>query len=66
MVWNEELKREIPEGWEVGKLDDLGEIIGGSTPSKAVDDNFCYDEGIPWITPKDLSNNKIKWQLDIL
>ena len=60
MVWSEELKREIPEGWGVGKLDDLGEIIGGSTPSKAVDDNFCYDVGTPWITPKDLSNNKGK------
>jgi type I restriction enzyme S subunit len=59
MVWNKELKREIPEGWEDGTLDDLGEIIGGSTPSKAVDDNFC-SESIPWITPKDLSLNSGK------
>ena len=60
MVWNEELKREIPEGWEVGKLDSIGDIIGGSTPSKAIDSNFCNVEGTPWITPKDLSNNKGK------
>lgn len=60
MVWNEELKREIPEGWESGKLDSIGDIIGGSTPSKAIDENFCYGEGTPWITPKDLSNNKGK------
>ncbi len=59
MVWNEELKREIPEVWEIGTLDDLGKIIGGSTPSKAVEDNFC-SEGIPWITPKDLSLNSGK------
>ena len=59
MVYNAELKREIPEGWEVGTLNDLGEIIGGSTPSKSTEDNFCKN-GIPWITPKDLSLNSGK------
>jgi type I restriction enzyme S subunit len=59
MVRNEELRREIPKGWEVGALNDLGEIVGGSTPSKAVDENFC-GQGIPWITPKDLSLNSGK------
>ena len=56
MVWNEELKREIPEGWELGVLSDLGEIIGGSTPSRDVEENFDTN-GTPWITPKDLSEN---------
>ncbi len=56
MVWSEELKREIPEGWSVGTLNDLGNIIGGSTPSKAIESYFCLN-GTPWITPKDLSNN---------
>lgn len=60
MVWDKELKREIPEGWRVGTLDSIGDITGGSTPSKAIDENFCFGEGIPWITPKDLSNNKGK------
>lgn len=60
MVWNEELKRAIPEGWESGALNILGEIIGGSTPSKAVEENFCIGSGMPWITPKDLSINKGK------
>ena len=60
MVWNEELKREIPEGWKTATLDSIGNIIGGSTPSKAVDENFCNGNGTPWITPKDLSNNKGK------
>ena len=60
MVWNEELKREIPLDWVDGTLESIGDIIGGSTPSKAIDNNFCYGEGIPWITPKDLSNNKGK------
>jgi type I restriction enzyme S subunit len=56
MVWNEELKREIPEGWISGALCDLGDIIGGSTPSRDVEENFVIN-GIPWITPKDLSVN---------
>ena len=29
MVWNEELKREIPEGWEVGNLYDIAEYVNG-------------------------------------
>ena len=57
MVWNEALKREIPAGWEAGSLDDLGQIVGGSTPSTANPEHFGQDM-IPWITPKDLSNNK--------
>lgn len=29
MVWNEELKREIPEGWKVGNLYDIADFING-------------------------------------
>ena len=29
MVWNEELKREIPEGWEVGSLPDIAIFTNG-------------------------------------
>ena len=32
MVWNEELKREIPEGWGVKSLADVFEITMGSSP----------------------------------
>ena len=32
MVWNEELKREIPEGWRVGNLSEIASIIMGSSP----------------------------------
>lgn len=57
MVFNEVLKRDIPEGWEDGSLVDLGEIVGGSTPSTKDEDNFDK-KGTPWITPKDLSKQK--------
>lgn len=32
MVWNEELKREIPEGWRVGDLSEIASITMGSSP----------------------------------
>ena len=32
MVWNEELKREIPEGWEVKELSDIANITMGQSP----------------------------------
>lgn len=50
----------IPKGWEVGTLQDLGDIVGGGTPSRKKEEYFV-SKGIPWITPKDLSNNKNKY-----
>lgn len=50
----------IPKGWSVGTISDLGEVIGGSTPSKARND-FYTKNGIAWITPKDLSVNNNKF-----
>ena len=50
----------IPEGWKVGKLEDIADVVGGGTPSKA---NALYfdKQCIPWITPKDLSIKKTKF-----
>lgn len=56
MVYNKELKREIPEGWEAGAFNDIGDIVGGTTPSTSNDKNFTKN-GTPWITPKDMSLN---------
>jgi len=56
MVWNEELKREIPEGWKDGILLDIANVIGGSTPSKEISEYYNAN-GTAWITPKDLSMN---------
>lgn len=57
MEYNATLKREIPVRWMPGTLDDLGQIVGGSTPSTSNPENF-KTEGIPWITPNDLSDNQ--------
>ena len=50
----------IPKGWKVGILSDIGEVVGGATPSKSKSEYYT-DNGISWITPKDLSINKDKF-----
>lgn len=50
----------IPQGWKVGQLGDLGEIVGGSTPSKSKPEYYTT-HGIAWLTPKDLSTSKAKF-----
>ena len=46
--------------WKTGSVSDLGNVVGGGTPSKKVEEYYTND-GIAWITPKDLSNNKSKF-----
>ena len=60
----------IPKGWRVETLGELGEIVGGATPSKEKAEYFTSSgNGIAWITPKDLSISKYKFfkhgELDI-
>ncbi len=46
--------------WKEGAVSDLGTVIGGSTPSKSKPEYYT-DNGIAWITPKDLSVDKSKF-----
>lgn len=46
--------------WAIGTINDLGAVVGGSTPSKAKPEYYT-ETGIAWITPKDLSVNKSKF-----
>ncbi|MCT8569733.1 restriction endonuclease subunit S [Glaesserella parasuis] len=45
--------------WELKKLSEVADIIGGATPKSDVDEYFNGD--IPWITPKDLSGYKNRY-----
>ena len=46
---------EIPATWCWRRLDTIGAIVGGGTPSAGDPTNFAEpQEGIPWLTPKDL------------
>lgn len=49
MVWNEELKREIPEGWEVYQLDELFRFVKGRIPTEVFDTNDGNNL-IPYLT----------------
>ena len=46
--------------WKIGTISDLGNVVGGGTPSKKVEEYYT-NNGIAWITPKDLSNDKSKF-----
>ena len=46
--------------WPQGTVNDLGTVVGGSTPSKSKPEYYT-EHGIAWITPKDLSVNKAKF-----
>ncbi len=55
MVWNEQLKREIPAGWEVKKLGKALKTYLGGTPSTKVPEYWDYGT-IPWLNSGDLTN----------
>ncbi|WP_158275619.1 restriction endonuclease subunit S [Marinilabilia rubra] len=57
MVFNEELEKEIPEGWEVSKLNDICEIKGGKRLPKGGSLNENKD-GNPYIKVADMVNDK--------
>lgn len=44
----------IPASWHWATAGDIAKIVGGGTPSSKVEGNFA-EEGIPWITPADLT-----------
>ena len=54
MVWNETLKREIPEGWEVANISKVADILPGGTPNKANQEYWNGD--IPFFGPTDCSS----------
>ena len=55
MVWSDELKREIPNGWEVKKLEKVINITRGASP-RPIDD-FLSTAGIPWIKISDATKS---------
>ncbi|HBO29364.1 MAG TPA: hypothetical protein DD462_06185 [Leeuwenhoekiella sp.] len=55
MVYNSELKREIPEGWEEGTILNCADLLGGGTPKKEIPK--YWNGEIPFFTPTDTENN---------
>ena len=56
MVWNDQLKREVPEGWEVKRLEQVCDRIqsGGTPESK---NEAYYGGSIPWFTTQELKDS---------
>ena len=55
MVWNEKLKREIPQEWTAAKIKDVAQTYSGGTPAST--NSEYYDGGdIPWINSGELNN----------
>lgn len=52
----------MPEDWKNVTLSDIGDIIGGATPSKEHSEYYAkVGNGIAWLTPKDLSETNAKF-----
>ena len=45
--------------WPMVKLGEVAKVVSGGTPKTSVSE--YWDGDIPWVTPKDLSNNKELW-----
>ena len=58
MVYHPELKREIPEGWGVEKIEDIAQTGSGGTP-KSTNSSYYTDGEVPWINSGELSQTVI-------
>ncbi|MDV3870623.1 restriction endonuclease [Elizabethkingia anophelis] len=58
MIWNEILKREIPEGWEVKKIREICSTGSGGTP-KSTEVNYYENGKIPWLNSGELNKTFI-------
>lgn len=50
---------ELPTGWSLFSMRDLGGLSGGKTPSKA-NPSFWSSQDIPWVSPKDMKINLLE------
>jgi type I restriction enzyme S subunit len=53
---------EIPKGWEIGTLNDILDVKGGTTPS--TNEPKFWNGSINWTSPRDLSNLKFPLLID--
>ena len=58
MVYNDQLKREIPEGWGVEKVSEIAKTGSGGTP-KSTTAEYYSNGTIPWINSGELNKSII-------
>ncbi|MEP2772926.1 MAG: restriction endonuclease subunit S [Fulvivirga sp.] len=57
MVWNEELGKEVPEGWEVKNVKGFTiDMKSGGTPNRMIDEYWDSEE-VPWLKTGELKNS---------
>ena len=61
MVWNEKLKREIPENWHSDNVCLIADILSGGTPSKRINEYWNYGH-IPFFGPTDYNGSMFQLQ----
>lgn len=61
MVWNEKLKREIPENWHSDNICLIAEILSGGTPSKRINEYWNCGH-IPFFGPTDYNGSMFQLQ----
>lgn len=59
MVWNEELRREIPDGWEVSNIDKVSSFENGDRGENYPSGEDFVEKGIPFINGGMICNNSI-------
>lgn len=61
MIWNDDLKRDIPEGWEVKQISDITKRVKVGFVG-TVDKYYCSnEEGFPIVRPAEMSTNGIDY-----
>ena len=53
-------KENLPDGWRIRTLGEIGEIISGATPSTE-NPNYWTNNGISWLSPADISRQNTKF-----
>ena len=52
-------KQNLPQGWHLAPLGEVGEIVSGATPKTEIPEYWSdNNEGVAWISPADLSKQK--------
>jgi len=58
MVWNEKLRRNIPQNWECKKICEVATTCSGGTPMSSREE-YYKNGNIPWINSGELNNSFI-------
>ena len=65
MVWNDELKREIPAGWTAVQFQEICEVKRGASPRPIDAYMDPTNSGMPWVKISDATTNDSPFLLKI-